>query len=230
MDHTEAQAFAEQWVRDWNAHDIDALLEHFTDDAVFTSPVAVRLLGGDGVIRGKEALRAYWSEGVRLIPDLRFEFWPSTPASAPWSSTTATRSAAWSARFSLSTAPWSSRATAPIPPRPRSGWRSESRALAPPGDQAHHALRAGELTQPKISNLPPSACRRIRGVLLALAASGAADGFLPVALSFAVLRVTASTSRLGLVLATQAIVALLVTLAGGLAGDGWPSGWARRWL
>jgi hypothetical protein len=26
MDHNEAQAFAEQWVRDWNAHDIDALL------------------------------------------------------------------------------------------------------------------------------------------------------------------------------------------------------------
>ena len=25
------------------------------------------------MIRGKEALRAYWSEGVRLIPDLRFE-------------------------------------------------------------------------------------------------------------------------------------------------------------
>ena len=73
MDHTEAQAFAERWVRDWNAHDVDALLEHFTDDVVFTSPVAVRILGGDGVIRGKEALRKYWSEGVRLIPDLRFE-------------------------------------------------------------------------------------------------------------------------------------------------------------
>ena len=25
------------------------------------------------MIRGKEALRAYWSEGVRLIPDLHFE-------------------------------------------------------------------------------------------------------------------------------------------------------------
>jgi hypothetical protein len=73
MDHAEAQAFAEQWVRDWNAHDIDALLKHFTDDVVFTSPVAVRLFGGDGVIRGKEALRKYWAEGVRLIPDLRFE-------------------------------------------------------------------------------------------------------------------------------------------------------------
>jgi hypothetical protein len=73
MDQTEARAFAEQWVSDWNAHDVDALLEHFTDDVVFTSPMAVRLLGGDGVIRGKEALRKYWSEGVRLIPDLHFE-------------------------------------------------------------------------------------------------------------------------------------------------------------
>jgi hypothetical protein len=73
MDHTEAQAFAKQWVEEWNAHDIDALLKHFTDDVVFTSPVAVRLFGGDGVIRGKAALRKYWSDGVRLIPDLQFE-------------------------------------------------------------------------------------------------------------------------------------------------------------
>jgi ketosteroid isomerase-like protein len=73
MDHGEALAFAEQWVRAWNAHDIDALLKHFTDDVVFTSPVAARLLGGDGVVRGKEALRSYWAEGIRLIPDLRFE-------------------------------------------------------------------------------------------------------------------------------------------------------------
>jgi ketosteroid isomerase-like protein len=43
MDHAEAQEFAQQWVKDWNAHDIDALVEHFTDDVVFTSPVAVRI-------------------------------------------------------------------------------------------------------------------------------------------------------------------------------------------
>jgi hypothetical protein len=73
MDQSEAQAFAEQWVADWNARDVDALLKHFSDDVVFTSPVAVRLLGGDGVLRGKEALRQYWSEGVRLMPNLRFE-------------------------------------------------------------------------------------------------------------------------------------------------------------
>jgi hypothetical protein len=73
MDHAEAQAFAQQWVKDWNAHDVEALLEHFADDVVFTSPVAIRVLGGDGVIRGKDALRKYWSEGIRLIPDLHFE-------------------------------------------------------------------------------------------------------------------------------------------------------------
>ncbi len=73
MNHDEARAFADGWVRAWNAHDLDTLLEHFADDVVFTSPVAARLLGGDGIIRGKDALRAYWTEGLARIPDLRFE-------------------------------------------------------------------------------------------------------------------------------------------------------------
>jgi MFS family permease len=64
--------------------------------------------------------------------------------------------------------------------------------------------------------------RRLRFVLAALAASGAADGFGPVTLSFAVLRVTGSVSRLGLVLAAQATAALALTLAGGLAADRFP--------
>jgi MFS family permease len=61
--------------------------------------------------------------------------------------------------------------------------------------------------------------RRIRYVLAAYVASGSADGFLPVVLSFAVLRLTGSPARLGLVLACQSAAALLLTLAGGLAGD-----------
>jgi hypothetical protein len=60
---------------------------------------------------------------------------------------------------------------------------------------------------------------RMRFVLAALVASGAADGFGPVTLSFAVLRVTGSVSRLGLVLAAQATAALALTLA----GRGWRS-------
>jgi hypothetical protein len=73
MDYTDAESFVRRWVDDWNSHDIDAILSHFTDDVVFTSPVAVQLLGGDGEVRGKEALRHYWTEGLRRTPDLHFE-------------------------------------------------------------------------------------------------------------------------------------------------------------
>jgi hypothetical protein len=66
--------------------------------------------------------------------------------------------------------------------------------------------------------------RRVRHVLVGLVASGAADTFLPVTLSFAVLQTTGSAGKLGLVLAGQSAVALLLTLAGGLAGDRFPRG------
>ena len=73
MDQRQAADFAAQWERDWNAHDLDALLAHFSPDVVFTSPVAAQLLPDcDGVIRGRDALRAYWSHALELLPDLRF--------------------------------------------------------------------------------------------------------------------------------------------------------------
>lgn len=74
MDHQQAQRFAESWLQAWNAHDVEAVLAHFADDAVFSSPVAAQLLDdSDGVLRGKPAIRAYWRRGLELIPDLRFE-------------------------------------------------------------------------------------------------------------------------------------------------------------
>ncbi|NUU17040.1 nuclear transport factor 2 family protein [Cellulomonas humilata] len=63
--------FSAAWVSAWNAHDLDAVLAHFHDDVVFTSPLAARLVpDSGGVLRGKEALRRYWTEGLRLLPDL----------------------------------------------------------------------------------------------------------------------------------------------------------------
>jgi hypothetical protein len=73
MDYADSELFVDQWVNDWNSHDVEAILSHFTDDVVFTSPVAIQLLGGNGEVRGKEALRHYWIEGIRRTPDLHFE-------------------------------------------------------------------------------------------------------------------------------------------------------------
>jgi ketosteroid isomerase-like protein len=74
MQSQAARVFVDDWVAGWNTRDLEAVLAHFHDDAVFTSPLAAQLLpASDGVVRGKAALRAYWSEGLRRNLDLRFE-------------------------------------------------------------------------------------------------------------------------------------------------------------
>jgi ketosteroid isomerase-like protein len=74
MDGAQAARFADSWAKHWNAHNLDHLLAHFADDITFTSPVAAQLLPhSNGVIVGKAALRDYWAEGLRRIPDLHFE-------------------------------------------------------------------------------------------------------------------------------------------------------------
>jgi ketosteroid isomerase-like protein len=74
VDTATAQEFASDWLVAWNAHDLGAILGHFSDDVVFTSPLARRIVeGSDGVIRGKAELSAYWSEGLRQSPELHFE-------------------------------------------------------------------------------------------------------------------------------------------------------------
>ena len=74
MDQNTGARFAESWVQAWNDHDLDAVLTHFAEDAVFSSPVAAQVVPESaGVLRGKAALRAYWAAGLARIPDLRFE-------------------------------------------------------------------------------------------------------------------------------------------------------------
>jgi ketosteroid isomerase-like protein len=40
MDTESARRFARQWLDAWNSHDLEAILSHFRDDAVFSSPMA----------------------------------------------------------------------------------------------------------------------------------------------------------------------------------------------
>ncbi|MGS2646781.1 nuclear transport factor 2 family protein [Streptosporangium sp. G12] len=56
------------------AQEVEAVLSHFAEDVLFTSPTAAALVpGSGGVVRGKAALREYWAAGLRGTPDLRFE-------------------------------------------------------------------------------------------------------------------------------------------------------------
>nr|WP_090339560.1 nuclear transport factor 2 family protein [Mycolicibacterium malmesburyense]CRL67945.1 SnoaL-like domain protein [Mycolicibacterium malmesburyense] len=74
MPTPDADRFADDWVRAWNAHDVGAVPAHFDDDVLFTSPVAARVMPeSGGVVRGKDALRQYWEAALAGLPELRFE-------------------------------------------------------------------------------------------------------------------------------------------------------------
>ncbi len=65
--------FAQAWADSWNSHDLERILSHYAEDVVLVSPVAMKLLNGDGSVRGKAALRAYFQRGLDAYPNLRFE-------------------------------------------------------------------------------------------------------------------------------------------------------------
>jgi hypothetical protein len=69
--HDGGQAFATRWAASWNRRDVEAVLEDFHDDVVFTSPTALAVVGTSSV-RGKGALRAYWNTALARIGSLRF--------------------------------------------------------------------------------------------------------------------------------------------------------------
>ena len=70
----DALRFARHWIRCWNERDLDGLLATYADEVVVDSPTAARLRpASGGRLRGKDALRDFWTQGIGLVPDLRFE-------------------------------------------------------------------------------------------------------------------------------------------------------------
>ncbi|MEO0390060.1 MAG: nuclear transport factor 2 family protein [Pseudomonadota bacterium] len=67
----DADAFARSWEAGWNAHDLDRVMAHYSADIVFRSRKAIPLVG-DGYLRGKDALQAYWAKALANQPDLHF--------------------------------------------------------------------------------------------------------------------------------------------------------------
>ena len=71
MNRTEAIEYARRWTEAWNRRDIDAVLEHFEDDVVFSSPRAAQVVGRP-TVHGKAEFGDYWRASQQRIDSLRF--------------------------------------------------------------------------------------------------------------------------------------------------------------
>ncbi len=74
IDRQWAQAFAAGWIAAWNAHDMERILSHYTDDFEMSSPLIVERLGlPEGKLKGKRAVGDYWQPSMSITPPLNFE-------------------------------------------------------------------------------------------------------------------------------------------------------------
>lgn len=71
MNRDDALDYSRRWTEAWNTRDLEAVLEHFADDVVFSSPRALQVIGV-ATVRGKPALREYWQTALSRIQSLRF--------------------------------------------------------------------------------------------------------------------------------------------------------------
>ena len=72
MDAAQARQFAEEHVATWNSHDLDAISSMYAETAELYSPLAASLRG-DAAVRGRAALREYFTQGLQKYPDLHFQ-------------------------------------------------------------------------------------------------------------------------------------------------------------
>ncbi|HVD86227.1 MAG TPA: nuclear transport factor 2 family protein [Solirubrobacterales bacterium] len=68
------RGLATEWYAAWNAHDLDRILSHYSDEVVFSSPFVAELVDNpDGRLIGKDALREYFGVALDRFPNLEFE-------------------------------------------------------------------------------------------------------------------------------------------------------------
>ena len=65
---------AHRWFAAFNAHDLEALLALYSDDAEHYSPkLKARRPETKGWVRGRAALRDWWRDAFERLPSLRYE-------------------------------------------------------------------------------------------------------------------------------------------------------------
>jgi hypothetical protein len=68
-----AEAFATEWIEAWNSHNLDRIMSHYSESLEFSSPRIITVAGEpSGRLKGRAAVRAYWSKALARQPDLHF--------------------------------------------------------------------------------------------------------------------------------------------------------------
>lgn len=66
--------FARRYYAAWNARDLNAIVALYADDIEFSSPYIAALgFSVDGIIHGKDMLRAYFERALERAPELTFK-------------------------------------------------------------------------------------------------------------------------------------------------------------
>lgn len=76
MTNEQLNRFAADWIGAWNSHNLDTIMEHYSDDIEFYSPLIQQVgVNAEGRITNKPDLRNYFSIGLQKYPDLKFELY-----------------------------------------------------------------------------------------------------------------------------------------------------------
>jgi ketosteroid isomerase-like protein len=80
MSTDQLNKIAQQWFDAFNAHDLEKLLALYEEDAEHFSPKLKSLYPEtNGLIKGKNDLRAWWRDAFERLPSLQYEVIRFTP-------------------------------------------------------------------------------------------------------------------------------------------------------
>ena len=66
--------FAKDWISSWNSHNIDRIIDHYSDSIDFTSPIIIEINNDpNGHISNKIDLKSYFEKALNKYEDLHFE-------------------------------------------------------------------------------------------------------------------------------------------------------------
>jgi hypothetical protein len=71
MTNAEAQRFAERWIQAWSERDADWVLAQFAEEAEFTSPRALAVVG-KATLPSRRELADYWHAALKAVASIQF--------------------------------------------------------------------------------------------------------------------------------------------------------------